>query len=66
MSVGKGSRPRPVNGERYRENHDAIFRKFTEEQPMKGEIIDGHEYLGYGGWHSVDQHDPELRDAQET
>lgn len=26
-SAGKGSKPRPVNGEQYRKNFDAIFRK---------------------------------------
>jgi hypothetical protein len=27
MSAGKGSKPRPVNGDKYRANYDAIFRK---------------------------------------
>lgn len=26
MSAGKGSKPRPVNGDKYRANYDAIFR----------------------------------------
>lgn len=30
MSAGKGSRPRPVNGETFRANHDEIFRKDKE------------------------------------
>lgn len=27
MSAGKGDKPRPVDGEKYRANYDAIFRK---------------------------------------
>ena len=27
MSAGKGDTPRPVDGERFRSNYDAIFRK---------------------------------------
>lgn len=62
MSAGKGSRPRPVHGETFRDNWEDIFRKPTHESPMRGEVIDGHEYLGAGGWHTVDHQDPELRD----
>jgi hypothetical protein len=65
MSAGKGSNPRPVHGETYRRNHDSIFRRFTEEQPAKGEEVDGHEYMGNGCWHAIDQHEPELRDHAE-
>ena len=62
MSAGKGSRPRPVDGDKFRREHERIFRRFTEQEPAKGEVIDGHEYLGFGGWHTLDQHDKELRD----
>lgn len=62
MSAGKGDSPRPVDGEAYRRNHERIFRRFTEHEPMKGEVVDGHEYLGQGGWHTIDQRDSELRD----
>ena len=62
MSAGKGDTPRPVHGPTYRRNHDAIFRRFTDEEPAPGEVIDGHEYLGNGGWHSLELHEAELRD----
>ena len=65
MSAGKGDSPRRVDGDRYRRNFDQIFGRFTNEQPAKGEVIDGHEYLGNGGWHTVDQYEPELRDEKE-
>ena len=64
MSAGKGDAPRPVKGEKYRRNYETIFRKFTEQEPTKGEVIDGHEYLGHGGWHAIDQHETELRDEE--
>lgn len=64
MSAGKGSRPRPVDGERFRAEHDRIFRKVTDLEPPKGEVIDGHVYLGGGGWQTVDQHEAELRDEE--
>ena len=62
MSAGKGDSPRPVKGEVYRRNFDDIFRRFTEQEPAPGEVIDGHEYLGKGGWHTVDQREHELRE----
>ena len=65
MSAGKGSSPRPVHGPTYRKNHETIFRRHTEEEPTKGKVIDGHEYLGQGGWHAVDHHEKELRDKDE-
>lgn len=34
MSAGKGDKPRPVDGDRYRANYDAIFRK---RKPASGE-----------------------------
>ena len=72
MSAGKGSSPRPVNGESFRAGHDRIFNRNLHgpslstinaiDQAMKGQVIDGHEYLGTGGWHTVDHHEDELRD----
>lgn len=64
MSAGKGSTPRPVDGDRYRKNFAAIFERLTEQDPVKGEVVEGHEYLGQGGWHALDQHEPELRDDE--
>jgi hypothetical protein len=60
MSAGKGSRPRPVEGGKFRENHERIFRRHIDEQPPAGEVIDGHEYLGEGSWHSIDHKESEL------
>lgn len=34
-SAGKGSSPRPVNGDKYRENFDAIFRQFSRKEPKE-------------------------------
>lgn len=31
MSAGKGDTPRPVNGEKYRNNYDKIFKKESPE-----------------------------------
>lgn len=64
MSAGKGSNPRPVHGETFRKNHDAIFRRHTEEESAPGEVIDGHESLGNGGWHTIDHQEEELRDTE--
>ena len=60
-SAGKGDSPRPVDGEKFRSNYDRIFSK---TEPAIGEEIDGFEYLGRGGWHAIDHHDPELRDEE--
>jgi hypothetical protein len=65
MSAGKGDSPRPVHGPTYRENHERIFRRHIEDQPAIREVIDGHEYLGEGGWHTVDQKEHELRDEND-
>ena len=79
MSAGKGSSPRPFNGQKFRDNHDRIFSKLGTinlhgpclstslalDRVMKGEIFDGHEYLGDGSWHTVDHHEQELRDDEE-
>lgn len=62
MNAGKGDTPRPVHGPTYRRNHESIFGRFTDEQPTRGEVIDGHEYLGDGGWQSIETHEPELRE----
>jgi hypothetical protein len=76
MNAGKGSRPRAVDGEKFRSGHERAFGKprnfhgpslSTSEaldRAKKGEVIDGHEYLGEGCWHTVDQHDQELRDDE--
>lgn len=42
-SAGKGSAPRPVNGEQYRKNFDAIFNKPLPS--FKGRSITGTVYL---------------------
>lgn len=34
MSAGKGSLPRPVHGETYRDNFDEIFRNAKERIPI--------------------------------
>ncbi len=34
MSAGKGSKPRPVHGETYRDNFEEIFRKAKERHPV--------------------------------
>jgi hypothetical protein len=34
MSAGKGDKPRPVDGDKYRENYDRIFGK-KKDQPKK-------------------------------
>ena len=35
MSAGKGDKPRPVDGEKYRANYDTIFRK---RKPASGKL----------------------------
>jgi hypothetical protein len=32
MSAGKGDKPRPVDGDKYRENYDRIFSKKEKEK----------------------------------
>ena len=64
MSAGKGSTPRPVDGEKYRQNFAAIFQRMSENEPVKGEVVGCHEYLGEGGWHAIDHHELELRDDE--
>jgi hypothetical protein len=70
MSAGKGSRPRPVKGDRYRHSYEEIFRKpihRTEAQTAtSGMIVDGHRKLGPGCWQTVDQREQSLRDGQEN
>jgi len=65
MKTVKGSWQRPMKGKDFRKNYDSIFRKFYEEEPTKGEVVDGHEYLGKGGWHAIDQQEPEMRDKDD-
>ncbi len=31
MSAGKGDSPRPINGEKFRDNYDDIFRKDVDD-----------------------------------
>lgn len=38
MSAGKGDTPRPVNGEKYRNNYDKIFKKESPEVREAGVI----------------------------
>ncbi len=33
--AGKGDSPRPINGNKYRENYDEIFRKKSKKKPKK-------------------------------
>lgn len=35
--AGKGDKPRKVDGEKYRSNYDAIFRKKKKEKAKKSE-----------------------------
>ena len=35
MGVGKGDKPRPVDGNKYRRNFDRIFKPKTEEKKKK-------------------------------
>ena len=32
MSAGKGDKPRPVDGDKFRSNYDAIFRKGKDKR----------------------------------
>jgi hypothetical protein len=62
MSAGKGSRPRPVCGDTYRENHERIFRPHYEAEATKGEVVEGHKCLGEGSWKAIDYQEEGLRD----
>ena len=75
MSAGKGPQPRPYNGDKFREGHVRIYGERSFHGPSlstsqaldrakKGEVIDGHEYLGDGCWHTVDHKDRELMDDE--
>lgn len=48
-SAGKGSVPRPINGDKYRENYDQIFKKegirFVIPKPIK---ITAEQWKAYG------------------
>jgi hypothetical protein len=35
MSAGKGDKPRPVDGDKYRENYDRIFEKKKEQSKKR-------------------------------
>lgn len=64
MNASKGDPPRPVNGEKFRSNHDRIFDRRTDSIHTVGEIFDGAESMGNGSWHLIDHRDPELRDDE--
>lgn len=64
MSAGKGSKPRPYHGERFRDNYERIFPRRTDEPHSLGEIVDGAECLGDGAFHLIDQHEEELREEE--
>lgn len=62
MSAGKGSRPRPVEGEKFRSNHEIIFPRRSDEPHDSGEIIDGAECMGDGGMRLIDHREESLGD----
>ena len=64
MSAGKGDRPRPVNGEKFRANHERIFGRRDDESPVIGEVVDGAEFMGGGCWHVLDQIEKPVRDGE--
>ena len=64
MSAGKGSRPRPVKFAKFQAEHERIFKRVTETDATKGDIIDGHECLGGNGWRTLDQREDDLRDGE--
>lgn len=66
MSAGKGSRLRPVKGDKYRQHWQEIFRKPTRVEAQPGEIVEGHRCLGRGGWQTVDHKDSNPRDGYES
>jgi hypothetical protein len=66
MSAGKGSKQRPVRGDDYRRNHERIFRRVTECEAERGEVVDGHRCLCAGCWQTVDYREKSLRDGDET
>jgi rubrerythrin len=47
MSAGKGDQPRPVNGDRYRANYEAIFAK---EDSLSDILEKVREQLPYPAW----------------
>jgi len=61
MSAGKGSRPRPVEGDKFRESHERIFPRRSEDAHEPGEVIDGAECIGGGAFHLIDHREDELR-----
>jgi hypothetical protein len=39
MSAGKGDKPRPVDGQKFRSNYDDIFRKNEQANPIHSNAV---------------------------
>jgi hypothetical protein len=61
--MSKGSKPRAVDGEKYRSAYERIFAAGVEKpgqptEPIRpGQIVDGHRYLGDGGFQTENHGD---------